>query len=155
MKKNTILLALVVLFGAVIACSALDMTAGIWKLNEAKSNLAPGGGKNTMVVYQATGDTVKVTVDGVTAEGKPIHNEWTGKFDGKDYPITGDTSAGDTRSYIQANDHTLQLTVKKGGKVVQSGEIVFSPDGKSRTVSLKGTDEKGKPFATVAVYDRQ
>ena len=46
------------------------------------------------------------TVDGVDGQGKPAHNEWTGKFDGKDYPVTGDT-ASDVRSYKQIDDHTL------------------------------------------------
>ena len=29
---------------------------------------------------------VKVSTDGINADGKPFHTEWTGKFDGKDYP---------------------------------------------------------------------
>jgi len=27
---------------------------------------------------------VKITTDGIDADGKPAHSEWTGKFDGKD-----------------------------------------------------------------------
>ena len=62
---------------------------GTWKLNEAKSKLSAGGPRNHTVAYTAAGDSVKVTVEGVDAEGKPARNEWTGKFDGKDYPVTG------------------------------------------------------------------
>jgi len=29
-------------------------------------------------------DAAGVTVDGVDGRGKPTHNKWTGKFDGKD-----------------------------------------------------------------------
>ena len=43
--------------------------------------------------YEAVGDNVKVTVDGTDGEGKPTHNEWTGTFDGKDYPLTGDPAS--------------------------------------------------------------
>src|SRR5437763_16272817 len=50
-----------------------------------------------LVGYEAAGDSVKVTVDGVDGDGKPAHNEWTGKFDGKDYSVTGDPNA-DMRS---------------------------------------------------------
>ena len=57
---------------------------GAWKLNEAKSKISPGAVKNTTVVYEVVGDSMKVTVDGVDAQAKPMHNEWTGKFDGKD-----------------------------------------------------------------------
>ena len=126
---------------------------GTWKLNEAKSKLSPGTGKNTTVIYAAAGDSVKVTVDGVDANGKPAHNEWTGKFDGKDYPLTGDP-ASDMRSYKRVDDHTLALTNKKGGKATLTGNIVLSADGKTRTVTINGTDAKGKKFTSTAVYDK-
>src|SRR5271165_5521655 len=71
---------------------------GTWKLNEAKSKFPPGASKNNTVVYEAAGDNVKVTVDGVDGEGKPTHNEWTGKLDAKDYLLVGDSNA-DTRAY--------------------------------------------------------
>lgn len=28
---------------------------------------------------------MKITIDGIGSDGKPTHNEWTGKYDGKDY----------------------------------------------------------------------
>ena len=59
---------------------------------------------------------MKVTVDGTDGDGKPLHTEWTGKYDGKDYLVTGDTNT-DTRSYEKVNDHTLAFTNKKGDKV--------------------------------------
>ena len=58
----------------------------------------PESPKNLTVTYEAVGDNIKATVDGVDGQGKPTHNEWTGKFDGKDYPVTGDPTS-DTRSY--------------------------------------------------------
>jgi hypothetical protein len=127
---------------------------GTWKLNEAKSKIPAGAPKNTTVVYEAAGDSVKVTVDGVDGQGKPAHNEWTGKFDGKDYPVTGDT-ASDMRSYKKIDDHTLELSAKKGGKVTIEGKISVSADGKTRTVQATGTDPSGKKVKTEGVYDRQ
>jgi hypothetical protein len=127
---------------------------GTWKLNEAKSKFPPGAPKNQTVVYEAAGDKVKVTVDGVDGEGKPTHNEWTGMFDGKDYPLTGDPNA-DTRAYKKIDDRTTELTNKKGGKVVAMGKIVISADGKSRTVTVSGTDPMGKKMESTAVYDKQ
>lgn len=127
---------------------------GTWKLNEAKSKIPAGAPKNTTVVYEAAGDSVKVTVDGVDGQGKPAHNEWTGKFDGKDYPVTGDT-ASDVRSYKQIDDHTLELTAKKGGKVTIEGKVSVSADGKTRTVQASGTDPSGKKVKTEGVYDKQ
>src|SRR5438552_1951541 len=119
MKTKTILVTLALCFLAGTACFA-DPQMGSWKLNEAKSKIAPGMPKNTTVVYEAMGDTVKVTVEGTDADGKSTHNEWTGKMDGKEYPVTGDPTS-DTRSYKKVDDRTLKLTVKKDGKMVASG----------------------------------
>src|SRR5713101_1807085 len=127
---------------------------GTWKLNEAKSKLAPWAPKNSTVVYEAAGDKVKVTVDGTDSEGKPTHNEWTGKFDGKDYPVTGDPNS-DARSYTKVNDRTLTTSNKKNGKLTVTGRIIVSANGKSRTVILNGTTPKGKKFKNVPVYDKQ
>jgi hypothetical protein len=100
------------------------------------------------------GDKIKSTIDGFDAEGKPTHNEWTGKFDGKDYPVTGDPNS-DMRSFTKVNDRTLSVAAKKAGKVTVSGRIVVAADGKSRTVTLTGTDPSGKPFTITAIYDKQ
>jgi hypothetical protein len=154
MKTRTVLMAVLVCLACVTMALAQSPTMGTWKLNEAKSKIPAGAPKNTTVVYEAAGDNVKVTVDGVDGQGKPAHNEWTGKFDGKDYPVTGD-SASDERSYKQINDHTLELTAKKGGKVTIQGKITVSADGKTRTVNATGTDPSGKKVKTEGVYDKQ
>jgi hypothetical protein len=154
MKPRTIVLMLVTCFVGVTLCFAESPNMGTWKLNEAKSKISAGYPKNTTVVYEAAGDSVKVTVDGVDGQGKPAHNEWTGKFDGKDYPVTGDP-ASDARSYKQINDHTLGLTVKKGGKVTLTGRVTVSANGKSRTVTANGTDPSGKKIQSTSVYDKQ
>src|ERR1700674_1762722 len=89
MKTRTILLTLLLCFVGATVCFAADVFIGTWKLNEAKSKMPAGSPKNTTVVYEAAGDNVKVTTDGTDGDGKPSHSEWTGKFDGKDYPVTG------------------------------------------------------------------
>jgi hypothetical protein len=154
MKIRTMLLTLAALFATAVACFAADVNIGTWKLNEAKSKAGPGGGKNTSVVIGAAGDSMKVTVDGIGADGKPAHNEWTGKFDGKDYPLTGDPDF-DTRAYKPVNDHTWTLTEKKGGKINLTGRVVYSADGKHRTVTSIGTNANGTKTRITAVYDKQ
>lgn len=134
-------------------CFAQNLHMGTWKLNEAKSKIAAGAAKNHTVVYEAVGDQIKVTVDGTDGDGNATHNEWTGKFDGKDYDLVGDPTA-DTRSYRKIGARTLALTGKKAGKVTVSGRIVVTANGKSRTVTTTGTDAKGKRFKTIAVYDK-
>ena len=44
---------------------------------------------------------------------------------------------------------------KKAGKVITTGQVVVSDDGKTRTVTLSGADPNGKQFNLRAVYDRQ
>ncbi len=151
--KAIVLTALVGLLGT-SACLAADASMGTWKLNEAKSTIAPGAPKNNTVVIAAAGDKVKITVDGVTGDGKPAHNEWTGMYDGKDYPVTGDPTT-DARAYKKIDDRTVELTNKKAGKTTTAGKIVVSADGKSRTVTVSGTAPDGKKVSVNAVYDKQ
>ena len=154
MVRRVLILALGACLLHVTAAIAADPEMGTWKLNEAKSTFSAGATKNRSVVYEPAGDQVKVTVDAVDASGQPIHNVWTGKFDGKDYPLTGSPSA-DTRAYTRVNDHTLTFIEKKGGKVVVTGRGVVAADGKSRTVTSSGTNAEGKKITTSAVYDKQ
>jgi hypothetical protein len=141
-------------FIAAAVCLASDANMGTWKLNDAKSKFAPGATKNQTVVYEAAGDQTKVTIDGTTADGKSVHIEWTDKFDGKFYPLTGDPN-NDERSYKQINGRTLEGISKKDGKVTSNTRIVVSADGKSRTVTSSGTNAKGAKVTTLAVYDKE
>lgn len=142
------------LISAAVCLAAADAHMGTWKLNEAKSKLAAGMPKNHTVVYEAAGDSVKVTIDGTDSDGKALHSEWTGKFDGKDYPVTGNPNE-DMRSYKEVNDRTLVATQKKDGKATVTARIVVSADGKSRTVTVSGTTAAGKKVKGTAVYDKQ
>jgi hypothetical protein len=154
MKTRTILSTVAVCLVAVAVSFASNPNIGVWKLNEAKSKFPPNAMKNNTVVYEAVGDSIKVTVDGVDGDGKPTHNEWTGKFDGKQYPLTGDPTA-DTRAYKMVDEHTTELTNKKDGKVTLRGRIVISADGKSRTITVSATDAAGKKVKYTAAYDKQ
>ena len=153
MTRRMLLLLLACVVGGALAQST-DPNMGTWKLNEAKSKFSPGAAKNQTVVYEPAGDSVKVTVDGVDAAGKKTHSEWTGKFDRKPYPVTGEAN-GDMRTYTRVDARTLTLSQTKGGKVTMSGKVVVSADGKTRTVTTTGTTADGKKFTTTAVYDKQ
>jgi hypothetical protein len=154
MRRRTILLTLAACFMGATAALAADANVGTWKLDSAKSKFTTGTAKNDTVIIEVAGDNMKVTVDGTDADGKPAHNMWTGKFDGKDYAVTGDP-ASDMRSYTMVNDQTWTLAQKMGGKVTTTGRIVVSADGKSRTVTITGTDPHGMKVASTAVYDKQ
>jgi hypothetical protein len=153
MKAKTIVLTISLFFASVAMGFQTNPQMGTWKLNEANSKFA-GKARNHTVVYEAAGDQIKVTVDGVDENGGAVHSEWTGKFDGKDYPVTGDANS-DVRSYRTINENTLALSGKKNGKETLSGRIVVSRDGKTRTVTTTTTNAQGKKVMNTAVYDKQ
>ena len=154
MKLKVIVLTLAVFFGGIVVCSADDPQMGTWKLNEAKSKFGPGATKNNTVIYEAAGDMVKATVDGTDSTGAATHNEWTGKFNGRYYAVTGDPTS-DQRAYRKVSSRVLSLTAKKAGKVTLTGRITVSRDGKHRTVTTTGKNSKGKWVTNTAVYDKQ
>ena len=154
MKLKVILLTLAVFFAGVVVYAADDPNMGTLKLNEAKSHFSPGATKNHTVSYEAAGDMIKVTVDGTDGSGNATHNEWTGKFDGKYYAVTGNPTS-DTRSYRKINSRTFALAEKKGDKIVITGRITVSRDGKTRTVTTTGKNASGKIMHNTAAYDKQ
>ena len=154
MKLKTFVAAFALCLVTATVCFAQEAHMGTWKLNEAKSKIPAGATKNHTVIYEAAGDSIKIIVDGTDPAGNAAHNEWTGKFDGKDYPLTGDPTA-DTRAYRRVGARTLAMTIKKDGKVTVTGRIIVTANGNSRTVTTTGTNAQGKKFKTVAVYDKQ
>ncbi len=154
MRTRTILTSLVTFFAGLTLCMAADVNMGTWKLNDAKSTFGAGAAKSMTVVYEVSGDSVKVTVNAVDKNGKTVQNVWVGKYDGKDYPVTGNAPY-DSRAYTQVDANTMNMTIKKDGKVVSTGKIVVAADGKSRTVITTPSDPKMTALSQNAVYDKQ
>jgi hypothetical protein len=154
MKTRTMLASLVVFLAGVAVSIAGDAWMGTWKLNESKSQIGAGATRNHTVSYTMVGDNLQVTVDGVGSDGKPVHHVWTGKLDGKDYPVTGDATS-DMRSYKKIDDRTLEFVGKSGGKVTVSGRVTHSADGMTRTVTSTVTDAKGAKISSTGIYDKQ
>jgi hypothetical protein len=155
MKPKTILSILVFCLVGIAVCYSQDPFMGTWKLNEKQSIIPAGAPKNNTVIYQPAGGNIEVTVDGIASDGQPIHSQWTGQFDGKDYPVTGDPNS-ETRAYTKLNDHLLRYTVKKGGKETTVGRVGIASDGKSRTATGTGTNaEKGERASTTSVFEKR
>lgn len=153
MRTKIIGLTLALSVAAAAVCFANNPTLGTWKLNESKSTFGDGAGKSTLVVWEKVPGQNKCTVDGTDAEGKKTHSEWTGKLDGKDYPVTGDAQA-DTRSFKLDGTHKIDMVSKKDGKIVGEGTIVVAKDGKTRTVTTTMTNAKGEKVTSKLAYDK-
>lgn len=159
MKANKILSGMMVCLAlSAVAFAAPDAKSdpnvGTWKLNAEKSKIPAGATSNTDVTYTAEGDQFKCVTEGKDGKGNAVHTEWTGKFDGKDYAVTGDPNS-DMRSLKKTGPGRYALVNKKGGKTTLTGTVAFSKDNKTRTLTIHGTDDKGKKWTAVSVYDRQ
>ena len=153
MRTRTVSLGALLSVAAAAMCFAGNPTEGTWKLNESKSTFGDGAGKSTMVVWEKAGNEEKCTVDGIDAAGKKTHTVWTGKLDGKDYPVTGDAQS-DTRSFMLNGEHKIDMVSKKDGKTVGEGTIVVAEDGKTRVVTSTMTNAKGEKVTSKSAYDK-
>jgi len=143
-------------FAAVTSASAQTEAVGLgtWKLNIEKSKYSPGPAhKRFTVKFEAAGDGVKVTGEGIGADGKPFTSEYTANYDGKEVPYKGSASI-DTVSMRRIDARTTERIDKKDGKVVQTLRRVVAKDGKSFTATTKGTNAKGEPVNNVLVWDK-
>jgi hypothetical protein len=141
--------------GSGVKAQAPKSLAGTWTLNVAKSKFSPGPPPKSMkVTYTAVPDGVKISVDVAWEGGESQHWEMAGKYDGKDYPITGNPAA-DMASFKMVNDHTGESTFKKDGKVTATNTRVLSKDGKTLTITSKGTTADGKPRNDMQVFEKE
>jgi hypothetical protein len=103
---------------ALLAQSALD---GTWKIN---TNNASFSKKPDIEVLQ-----------GGMYECKTCVPPYKVKADGSDQAVTGHPYF-DAVAITVVNDHEIQETHKKGGKVVSTASVTISPDGNTETVTF-------------------
>ena len=153
--KSLRLPAAILFMGFALSAQAADPLVGTWKLNVAKSTYSPGPAPKSLTAkIEAAGEGEKVTADGVRGDDTPIQVVYTAQYDGKDHPITGSPMA-DTVSLKRLDANTTERTDKKAGKVVQTLTRKLSSDGKTMTVTIKGTDAEGRPINNLAVLEKQ
>jgi hypothetical protein len=155
-KKLLVLVTalLLVTLDASVSVSA-DQHSGTWKMNAAKSTFSPGPApKSSTVKIEADENSVKVNADITNADGTGIHVEYTAKFDGNDYPVTGNPNA-DLVSVKRLEGGAIESISKKAGQVTLTITSTVSKDGKSRTSVWKGKDAQGHEVNNVVVFDKQ
>lgn len=158
MRRNLLMVSLAAC-GAVVLSSSVALSEenwlGTWKMNPAKSKYSPGPGPESLTIkWEKTEDGIKLTSDGVNAEGKPTHGEYVSKFDGKDVSWTGNPDA-DMASATKADDNNFTNVWKKGGKATITSKAMVSDDGKTLTITMTGKNAKGATMNNTVVYDRQ
>lgn len=156
LKRTSLFVFAFVLFAFATSLRAADdPLVGTWNLNlaKSKSNGIPAP-KSQVYKYEANGpDGVKFTNDTVNADGTKVQAEYSVKFDGKKVPVKGDPLRDmTTNKRVDANTTSGVSTLK--GKPASSFRRVVSKDGKTLTITVKGTQD-GKPYDQVMVYDKQ
>lgn len=91
---------------------------------------------------------------GVDAQGNPVVVEYTVTADGKKYPYKGSPD-WDSLAVTQIDGYTTEFTQSGPGKASIRGTRVVSKDGKTLTVSGKGTTANGEPVFLVMVFDKR
>jgi hypothetical protein len=138
-----------------LSAQTTNPRTGTWKINLAKSKYNPGPPpKAQTLTIEPSGEGEKVTSEMTNADGTQAKVQYTAAFDGKDYPITG-SNVADTVALTRIDARTSERTDKKGGKVIQVFRRVVSADGKTMTVTIKGTSATGEPMNNVVQFDKQ
>lgn len=131
---------------------APDPLTGTWMLDAAGSKFSPGPAPKSLTLkFEDTADGVKYQSDLVTTEGQTVHQEFTAKPDGKDYPVAN--APFDTVALTRKGNNRTRVD-KKDGKVVMSYDAVLSADGKTFTVQQKGTDPTGQAVSNTVVFKK-
>ena len=138
-----------------LSAQATDPRIGTWKMNPGKSKYDPGPAPQSLTVkVEPAGQGEKTATEAVNADGSRTATTYTANFDGKDSPLTG-SQVANTVALKRVDARTTVRTDKKDGKVVQTLTRVVSPDGKTMTVTVKGTNAQGQPVNNVVVFDKQ
>jgi len=149
-KRASVVLSMMIAVSltAALVAAATDagLAVGTWKTGSA------AGVESAQIVAQASG--FRLVLNTVDPNGNPIRAEFTGKRDGKDYPVTGLPNA-DTVSLVKIDAQTLDCLYKKGGKAVRTERVILSKDGKRATVFKKGSDQTGLYATVVSVWEKQ
>jgi hypothetical protein len=114
---------------------------GTWETTEEKPDSA-----YEMEIRPYEGDGLSFSISG----GGPTSNV---KFDGKEYPAAGGgPAAGPATSARRLGDHSIELTKKLKGKIIETREITISPDLKTLTMTRHLVDQR---LPNILIFDRE
>jgi len=154
MKRAWLAIVIGIVIGAVVrADDRWSPWFGTWSLNVSASSYKPEPlpyKRGKRKIAPAEGGAIAIVDDLVRIRGGILHLEWTGKFDGTDYPVQG-VEVALTNAFRCSNDRACVVIQKIDGVVVATEQIAISPDGRTLTTSAAGANGA----AARLVYDRQ
>lgn len=131
---------------------------GAWRLDVGRSDWGPVDPPYSRATWTITpienDDRLRMVYELVGVRGGVTRMEWTGRFDGGDYPMHGpDTPV--TYAYRQVDPLSLQVTVKVDGSVAASSKVTLSPDGRTLTADTETGHPRFGNIRNVAVYTKK
>jgi hypothetical protein len=126
---------LIVLFSpSLLLSETASSWAGTWTLNLERSTYIPERPpfKRATRRIDWSGEWVTIVDDIVGSRGGIVHLEWTGRFDGADYPVQG-IDVVLTNAYRRIDDRQYELVQKMDGKVIATARLSLSADGRTIT----------------------
>ena len=129
---------------------------GEWQLDQTRSTQRAGAApyKRVVLRIEPAADGLTVTYEMVGTRGGVTHVEWTGRFDGRDYPVQG-IDAVLTNAYRRLGERSYEILVKADGTVVATSDVTVSPDGRELHVRQHERDAQGRPVESQSVYVRK
>jgi len=130
-----------------------DPLIGRWILDRAKSEFSGAPPERRATTFELMPDgSIKHVTETVIANGSTDRVEYSAKYDGKENPITN--SFLWTVSVKRINARTTERTGKVNGQVVETSTRTVSPDGKTLTISIKGTNNDTE-YSSTQVFTRE
>ena len=96
-----------------------NATSGSWRIQNINEDVV-----GLTTTWKSSGGGLSVST--------PTGYGWEAKLDGKENPVKG-TYANNTVSLKQLDDHSIEATYKRDGKIESVEKITVSPDGKKMT----------------------
>ena len=127
---------------------------GTWELDTSASTQNSGRFKRTTCSIEPWEDGLKVSYDAVGARGGVIHLEWTGRFDGQDYPVQGADYVL-TNAYTRIDARTYAVVIKVDGGRVATARTALSSDGQTLTTVTTERNAEGQEIQSTVVYMKQ
>jgi hypothetical protein len=167
---RTLLACFLAFLGSANSLQAADSSAGTWKfagtwkLNVARSKLAPAPPGMSVKDDVAVAEVISVkgepseqgTVKRTLENGTVISIRYTVPLKGG--PLTfseGAPPAGTAIIMKVINDSVVDTITTRDGKAISTSHFTLSANGKTMRVETKGVDAQGKPVQGLGVYDKQ
>jgi hypothetical protein len=129
---------------------------GSWKLNLDKSKFSPGTAPRSItLIYEQDGQNIRNIGQITDAKGNSVTGVNIHIYDGQPHPSTGDPDY-DATAYTRVDANTIIFTRLKAGKLIATGTLVVSQDGKTLSVTITGSGTSGGGATPgTAVFDKQ